>query len=394
MHRAARSSAQAARRRAAREAQRRAEMNDMLHRFQLAGAVFFGIAALALGYALLLRPIEAAPQNYTAPLAPQSTTATTVPAVPQDLNDSEATCIRVQEDWIYTAVPQKDGSAIFRCRSDGSGSAQVLSSEGEITAFDFDADGNLWFTAITKSGGALYRAGYDGWGATVEAIVTQIDGTALSCPSAVVCGADGTVYFADAAQLSAEDGLQQALYTELLAHTATGRVYAYDPATRTVERVLSGIAGATGLALSSDGQTLYVAELAGRCIWKLDATARDRTVGGRGCEVFAEGLAYYPAALACGEDGMIYAAWLLPYNEWLENHADSTFQRGVVLRLPTHTQAKILNADADTGAGAYNADGELQFLFAASGYGGTTALSPTANGIYLGTANGVCYIPD
>ena len=35
----------------------------------------------------------------------------------------------------------------------------------------------------------------------------------------------------------------------------------YDPAARTVQKVLGGVAGASGLALSRDGSTLFVADL-------------------------------------------------------------------------------------------------------------------------------------
>ena len=65
-------------------------------------------------------------------------------------------------------------------REDGSGLSSILTAEGEITGFDFDPDGDIWYTVVTASGGALCRAGYDGWGAASEQIVTQIDGTALS----------------------------------------------------------------------------------------------------------------------------------------------------------------------------------------------------------------------
>lgn len=50
----------------------------------------------------------------------------------------------------------------------------------------------------------------------------------------------GKVYFAVAAAAGAENGLESALRTELLAHTATGCVYVYDPAARTVERCWAG----------------------------------------------------------------------------------------------------------------------------------------------------------
>lgn len=161
--------------------------------------------------------------------------------------------------------------------------ASILTVEGEITSFDFDAAGEVWFTTVTPAGGALYKARYDGWGAATEQVVGQIDGKALSCPAAVTVDPEGRVYFTNAAAAPAEHGAQAALRTELLAHTATGWVYVYDPAVRAVQRVLGGLAGASGLALSPEGDTLYVSDLGSRCIWAVPANARELTAGGKGC---------------------------------------------------------------------------------------------------------------
>jgi hypothetical protein len=97
--------------------------------------------------------------------------------------------------------------------------------------------------------------------------------------SAVETGPDGKVYFAVSTEAAAKNGLESALRTELIAHTGTGCVYVYDPSARTVEQVLGGVAGAAGLALSEDGRTLYVSDLGNRCIWSVDADARELTAG-------------------------------------------------------------------------------------------------------------------
>ena len=68
--------------------------------------------------------------------------------------------------------------------------------------------------------------------------MTQIDGAPLGAVSAVEAAPDGRIYFAVAASASAADGLESTLRTELLAHTGTGCVYVYDPAARTVQKVL------------------------------------------------------------------------------------------------------------------------------------------------------------
>lgn len=66
---------------------------------------------------------------------------------------------------------------------------------GEITDLAFAPDGTLWMTTIEADGGKLCRVSNDQWGVTVEPVVTQIDGKALSCPGGGGRGGDGKVYF-------------------------------------------------------------------------------------------------------------------------------------------------------------------------------------------------------
>ena len=203
-------------------------------------------------------------------------------------------------------------------RTDGGHAAAILSVEGELTGFAFDAAGDVWLTQLTTAGGTLCRAKHDSWGAAVERVVTQLDGAPLGAVSAVEVSPAGKVYFAVAAAAGAENGLESTLRTELLAHTATGCVYVYDPAARTVEKVLGGVAGAAGLALSPDGSILYVSDLGSRCIWAVDAAARELTAGGRGCTAAFAGLPGYPGALAVDTDGTLYISYRWARSGWLE----------------------------------------------------------------------------
>jgi hypothetical protein len=308
------------------------------------------------------------------------------------------TCARVRGDWLYLAYAGEDTAWIERSPL-GSGSTAaerntLVQVPGcEITAFDFDAAGQIWFATFDNCSGQLFLASYDEWGSSAAACVTTIDGAYLNCLAAVVCAPDGKVYFADAAAVTGETSSEDALNTILLTHTATGTVYVYDPAARTVETVLGGLAGATGLALSPDGQTLYVAECAERRVWQIAASARNRTVGSRECAIFAENLAWYPSALACGEDGTVYVAGLLPYSSRLESTAQKPFWRGVALRLTANVRAKLLGANGNTGVLAYTATGEADLLYA-SAAGGVRAVCPTGDGVCLGTAEGAYYVRD
>ena len=60
--------------------------------------------------------------------------------------------------------------------------------------------------------------------------------------------------------------------------SATGRVLAYDPATGKTRIVAHGLSFANGIALSSDGHTLFVNETGRYRIWKIDGRANDLDV--------------------------------------------------------------------------------------------------------------------
>ena len=217
-----------------------------------------------------------------------------------------------------------------------------------------------------------------------------MDGAALGAISAVEAGPDGKIYFAVAADASAAAGLESALRTELLAHTGTGWVYVYDPADHSVQRVLGGVAGASGLALSADGSTLYVSDLGSRCVWSVDAAAREVTAGGKNCQSFVSGLPGYPGALALDTDGTLYVSYRWGYSRWLERNAGSTFLRGIALRVGQSMQEKLfgLAADAPCAEAVSLQTGQWQrTLTGGRRLGSCTALCPVGSKVYFGAAD-------
>ena len=398
MRRANRANAMAARRRAEYAAQMAAERDAMLKRFRTASTVFGVGILLVLVYALGFRPIATPPQAYKAPDLRQETGAMQT-AVSTDrktrleLGEYQGVdCIRAKDGLLYAAA--WNGAALKKrtsdlVRTDGGHAAAILSVEGELTGFAFDAAGDVWLTQLTTAGGTLCRAKHDSWGAAVEQVVTQLDGAPLGAVSAVEVGPAGKVYFAVAAAAGAENGLESALRTELLAHTATGCVYVYDPAARTVEKVLGGVAGAAGLALSPDGSTLYVSDLASRCVWRVSADAQDLTAGGKNCSSLVSGLPGYPGALAMDPDGTLYIGYRWARSSWLEKNAGSTLLRGIALRAGRNLQEKLfsLPADAPCTEAVDTADGSWQRVVSGRGAGSVTALCPVESRLYLGLAD-------
>ena len=396
MRRANRANAMAARRRAEYAAQMAAERDAMLKRFRTASTVFGVGILLVLVYALGFRPIDTPPQTYKAPDLRQETGAMQT-AVSTDrktrleLGEYQGVdCIRAKDGLLYAAA--WNGAALKKrtsdlVRTDGGHAAAILSVEGELTGFAFDAAGDVWLTQLTTAGGTLCRAKHDSWGAAVEQVVTQLDGAPLGAVSAVEVSPAGKVYFAVAAAAGAENGLESALRTELLAHTGTGWVYVYDPADRSVQRVVGGVAGASGLALSPDGRTLYVSDLGNRCVWSMDADARELTAGGKNCQSAFSGLPGYPGALAMEADGTLYISYRWARSGWLEKNADSTLLRGIALRAGQNLQEKLfgLPSDAPCAEAVSTADGSWKRTF--TGGSSCTAVCPVGSKVYFGAAD-------
>ena len=397
MRRANRANAMAARRRAEYAAQMAAERDAMLKRFRTASTVFGVGILLVLVYALGFRPIDTPPQAYKAPDLRQETgamqTAVSTDRKTQlELGEYQGVdCIRAKDGLLYAAA--WNGAALKKrtsdlVRTDGGHAAAILSVEGELTGFAFDAAGDVWLTQLTTAGGTLCRAKHDSWGAAVEQVVTQLDGAPLGAVSAVEVSPAGKVYFAVAAAAGAENGLESALRTELLAHTGTGAVYVYDPAARTVEQVVGGIAGASGLALDERAQTLYISDLGGRCIWSAAASARGLTAGGKGCQSSFSGLPGYPGALALDEDSTLYISYRWASSSGLERHAGSTFLRGVALRLSESMQENLFSLPADgiRAEAVSTASGSWLWSFSGKPQGSSSALCPVENRVYFGIA--------
>ena len=199
---------------------------------------------------------------------------------------------------------------------------------------------------------------------------------------------DGLVYAAAYDGAALKKRTSDLVRTERLAHTGTGCVYVYDPAARTVQKVLGGVAGASGLALSRDGSTLFVADLGNRCVWSAAADARDLTAGGKNCQSFVSGLPGYPGALAMDADGTLYIGYRWARSSWLEKNADSTLLRGIALRAGRNLQEKLfsLPADAPCAEAVDTADGSWKRTVSSKGAGGVTALCPVESRLYLGLA--------
>ena len=383
--RAQRTAAEAARARAAYQAQMKAERDAILRRFRILGLLMALGMVAALVYTLTLRPISASPQRYDPPETVASGTLPLTGAQQLALEEyEEVLALRREGDWLYLAARTDRGSALVRMQPDGASLTVLWSDEAELTGFDFAPDGSIWYTAASSSGGQVGRIIYDNWGAAAEPVLTQLDGKPLPTPAALAAGEDGKIYFALVSDQAGS--LEQTLRQELLAHTGAGAVYVYDPAGRTVQRVLGGVAGASALAL--EGETLYVADLGSRCVWSLPASARELTAGGKGCTRFAGSLPGYPAALALDDEGALWVGLRWQQSDWLEGQADQTFLRGVALRAPRWLQQQLFGGP-ELAAVLCTEGGQAAPVACPEGLDGVNALCPVGSRLYLGGPGGL-----
>ena len=165
---------------------------------------------------------------------------------------------------------------LLRMDPDGGSQEVFANTGGRVLGFDFDAEGRMIAADAMKGLLAI----------TPDARVTVLtDRVSANDPiryaNSVVVAPDGTIYFTDAStRFSPAEwgGTYEASVLDILEQAATGRVLAYDPATTSTRVVAHGFSFANGIALSSDGQSLFVNETGRYRIWKIDGRARDLDV--------------------------------------------------------------------------------------------------------------------
>ena len=361
------------------------ERDAIAHRFQVVTSVLLigGVVGYT-GY-LFLHPVTPAPQPYTPVTETMSlTTAGTTQTRTLDLASyKNPVCVTFRDGWLYAAV---DGNQIIRIREDGTGLAPVFTTESPVTSMVFGPKGSLFL----MSQSALYQASFDGWAVDAKPILTDLNGAPLGQPGSVVVDEDGRVYFTQYADFAA-DTPTQGFYTELMAHTGSGSVWMLDPQTNNAQCIVRGLSGAGGLALSPDGETLYVSETNARRVWAVPADTRDGEIESAG-RILLEGLDGYAAGLYTAQNGDVWVAVCGQPIGLVDSLSGHTLLRRAVLNLPHMTQGWLLTPSSDTGWTFCVADdGSLTRAVAAQARGlegRITGVWETDTTIWLANADG------
>ena len=271
--------------------------------------------------------------------------------------------VLARDGKLYAAVASGN---ILRMNPDGSAREVFVNTGGRVLGFDFDAAGNL--VAADAIRGLLSIAP----DRTITVLADKVGTAPIRYADAVVVAGDGRIYFTDASMRfgPAEwGGTFEASVLDIIEQSSTGRVLEYDPATRTTRVVARGLSFANGLALSADGQSLYVAETGKYRVWKIATAAADLDVATPSpqARVLLDNLPGYPDNLMRGQGGRIWLGLTKPRSAVVDALADKPFLRAVTLRLPralwpvppayghvmAFTEDGTIVADLQDPAGAY-----------------------------------------
>jgi sugar lactone lactonase YvrE len=235
------------------------------------------------------------------------------------------------DGMLYAAMTSGN---LLRMQPDGGNREVFANTGGRVLGFAFDAEGRMIAADAMKG---LLAIAADGRVTVLTERVSADD--PVHYANSVVVAPDGTIYFTDASTRfspSEWGGTYEASVLDILEQAASGRVLAYDPATRKTRIVAHGLSFANGIALSADGHTLFVNETGRYRLWKIDGRASDLDVqsGAPQATVLIDNLPGYPDNLMRGQDGRIWVGLFKPRNPAADALAERPFLRKVLLRLP------------------------------------------------------------
>lgn len=294
-------------------------------------------AAGILGY-LAFWPIPAEPVAWPAPTPPGYTGAHALNTRLANLHTIDIGSefgpehIAIGPDnRLYTAMTSGD---LVRMDLDGGNQQVFANTGGRVLGFDFDSKGLMIAADAMK--GLIAIAG-DGRVTLLGDHVSP--GDPIGYANSLVVAPDGTIYFTDSSTRFSParygDTLEASVL-DIMEQSATGRVLAYDPASRTTRIVAHGLSFANGIVLLGDGHTLFVSETGRYRIWRIDGHARDLDIesGSPQAGIVLDNLPGYPDNLMRGRDGRIWVGLFRPRNPAADSLAGSPFMRKILLRLP------------------------------------------------------------
>jgi sugar lactone lactonase YvrE len=269
------------------------------------------------------------------------TIATTLTVVPVPGPGAEDVLVG-PDGTVYTGTA--DGS-VFAVSPDGDLIRRITSTGGRPLGLELlDADRLL----VCDARRGLLAVDVEG--GVVQVLADAVAGRPMRfCNNAAVLD-DGTIWFTDS---STEWGIDE-WKSDLIANTCTGRLLRLAPGESEPEVVLDGLSFANGVARTSDGSAVIVAETGHRRLRRVHLTG-DRAGSD---DVLVDDLPAHPDNIALGSDGLIWVTYASPADPtlaFLQTRA-TPWMRRLVLRAP---EALKPAPKRTARAAAYDSHGQL-----------------------------------
>jgi sugar lactone lactonase YvrE len=346
------------------------------------GLTISGIFLALVSAYLLLWPVPVDPvawqapvdRGYIDPFAPNKQLKS---ASGIDLGDFEGPedATLGQDGRIY--VTTKDGSII---RIQNRGVSEFVNAGGRPLGIETDQNGSL---VIANAVLGLQRIDRDG---SIVVLLDEFEQQPLKNANNLGIGPNGVIYFSQSSRKFTSDGFggsYEASLLDILEHGGHGNVYSFDPASGVATRLMTGLNYANGVAVSTDGSFLLVAETSEYRILKhwLTGDLQGTT------EVLIDNLPAFPDNIKNGLNGRFWIGFAAPRNQLIDQLSDKPFARKIIQRLPAAVRPK---AEPFSHVIAVNGDGDVLMNLhdPAARFPTLTGVLETRDALYLTTLFG------
>jgi sugar lactone lactonase YvrE len=270
------------------------------------------------------------------------------------------------------------GGSIIRLQNRGV--SEFVNVGGRPLGIEADKDGSL---VIANAVSGIQRVSIDG---VVTTLLAEIDGEGLANANNLAIGPDGIIYFSQTStKFTAADfgGPYAASLLDVLEHGGHGNVYSFDPSSRQVTRLMTGLNYANGVAISEGGSFLVVSETSHYRVLKYWLTGDQSGT----TEVLIDNLPGFPDNIKSGMNGRFWVGFAAPRNQLIDKLSDNPFVRKVIQRLPASLRPK---AEPFSHVIAINGDGDVLMNLhePAARFPTLTGVLETRDSLYLTTLFG------
>jgi sugar lactone lactonase YvrE len=229
----------------------------------------------------------------------------------------------------------------------------------------------------------LQRIDRDG---SIVVLLDEFEQQPLKNANNLGIGPNGVIYFSQSSRKFTSDGFggsYEASLLDILEHGGHGNVYSFDPASSVATRLMTGLNYANGVAVSTDGSFLLVAETSEYRILKhwLTGDLQGTT------EVLIDNLPAFPDNIKSGLNGRFWIGFAAPRNQLIDQLSDKPFARKIIQRLPAAVRPK---AEPFSHVIAVNGDGDVLMNLhdPAARFPTLTGVLETRDALYLTTLFG------